>query len=599
MKTSSARFLLPTIAALSLFTRTALSADADFRFTEVTTNSLELREGQRPVFVYNHGIISRPGVPADRARSSYIHPLYGLDGEVLTDDFPTDHFHHRGLFWAWPHVKIGDKEFDLWMLKGIRHQFGRWLARDTRSATAVLGLQNGWFVDGKKVVDEQVWFRVHSATSEGRAIDIELSWIPLENELSLQGAEGKSYGGLTLRFAPRKDTVISTPQGSGKDDLSIARLPWADLSARFSDAQQPSGAAILVNPTHPDFPPEWLTRHYGVLCLGWPGVQAKTFPPGEPMVCRYRIWVHRGAPDVAKLRSVYEDYTRATSNPLPISAQPVRGKIQSDRIRVEVEGNVFTEYLFSDGEKYPHFYPVNGPRTGKSVTERRLASYPHHSSIFLGCDKVNGGNYWQEGLERGRIVSKEVRFLCDSGNEIAFEQVCLWQRPGAESPFDDHRTIRISAPNPDRRCIDFDIKLTARTKVRIEKTNHSLFSVRMAPEFAVASGGSLMNAAGDRNEQGTFGKASPWADFRNSRDGEIEGISILCHPSSTWYPSPWFTRDYGFMSPTRLYWPENGFMEFQPGETIHLRYRVLVHANNPSPGQIQAEFLAWSKTENQ
>src|SRR5215204_623293 len=110
MKTPSARFLLPTIAALALFTTTALSADADFRFTEVTTNSLELREGERPVFVYNHGIISRQGVPADRARSSYIHPLYGLDGEVLTDDFPTDHFHHRGLFWAWPHVKIGGQE---------------------------------------------------------------------------------------------------------------------------------------------------------------------------------------------------------------------------------------------------------------------------------------------------------------------------------------------------------------------------------------------------------------------------------------------------------------------------------------------------------
>ena len=30
-------------------------------------------------------------------RSNYVHPLYGLDGEVLTEDFPEDHRHHRGV----------------------------------------------------------------------------------------------------------------------------------------------------------------------------------------------------------------------------------------------------------------------------------------------------------------------------------------------------------------------------------------------------------------------------------------------------------------------------------------------------------------------
>ena len=310
-----------TIASASwLFAAATLAADSSFRFAEVSTNGLELREHDRPVFVYNYGIVSKTGVPADRARSSYLHPLYGLDGEVLTDDFPADHFHHRGLFWAWPHVRIGDEEFDLWMLKGIRHQFGRWITRAARPNAAVLGVQNGWFIGNKMVVDEQLWLCVHPATSEGRAIDVELKWAPLEKTLTLQGAEGKSYGGLTLRFAPRKDTVITTPLGSGKDDLSITRLPWADLSARFSSAKQPSGAAIFVHPTHPDFPPEWLTRHYGVLCLGWPGVNGKSFAPGEAIQCRYRVWVHRGAPDTAKLQRIYEDYARVGSSDPAISA---------------------------------------------------------------------------------------------------------------------------------------------------------------------------------------------------------------------------------------------------------------------------------------
>ena len=97
-----------TLKTLSLLFVAAarLSAADSFHFTNVTDKSRALFEGDRPVFVYNHGVIAPPpGVPADRARSSYIHPLYGLDGEMLTDDFPKDHYHHRGLFWAWPRVR--------------------------------------------------------------------------------------------------------------------------------------------------------------------------------------------------------------------------------------------------------------------------------------------------------------------------------------------------------------------------------------------------------------------------------------------------------------------------------------------------------------
>ena len=77
-----------------------------FRFAAVDEASLGLWEGDRPILVYNHGIRSKQGNPAPKPHSCYIHPLYGLDGEVLTDDFPADHLHHRGVFWAWPHVTV-------------------------------------------------------------------------------------------------------------------------------------------------------------------------------------------------------------------------------------------------------------------------------------------------------------------------------------------------------------------------------------------------------------------------------------------------------------------------------------------------------------
>jgi hypothetical protein len=286
-----------------------------FFFTNVSDKSLALWEGSRPVLVYNHGVLTQSGVPADRARSSYVHPLYGLDGEVLTDDFPKDHFHHRGLFWAWPHVGVGAEPYDLWMLKGIAPRFEKWLARDAGAAGATLGVENGWYAGDRKVVQERVWLRVHPAGADDRALDIELEWVPLGAPLTLRGAEGKSYGGLTLRFAPRTNTVITTPLGQGQDDLHITRLPWADLSAQFAGRARPSGAAIFIGPDHPDYPPEWLTRHYGVLCVGWPGVNGKTFPPGQTIRCRYRVWIHRGAPSVEKLKAAYRAYTQAGPAP--------------------------------------------------------------------------------------------------------------------------------------------------------------------------------------------------------------------------------------------------------------------------------------------
>jgi hypothetical protein len=281
----------------------AEEATPAFHFRSIDDKSLALFEGERPVFVYNHGVLAKPGVPADRNRSTYVHPLYGLDGEVLSDDFPPDHHHHRGLFWAWPHVGIGTAQQDLWALKGIEQRFGKWLARDARNDGATLGVENGWHVGQRKVVAEHVWLRAGPATASGRVLDVELALTPLAEPLTLRGAEGKSYGGLTLRFATNTSTVITTPLGQGREDLPITKLPWADLSGTFTGRTQPSGAAIFIGRDHPDYPPEWLTRHYGVLCVGWPGVNGRTFQPGETIRCRYRVWIHRGAPTVAQIEA--------------------------------------------------------------------------------------------------------------------------------------------------------------------------------------------------------------------------------------------------------------------------------------------------------
>ena len=261
-----------------------------------------------------------------------------------------------------------------------------------------------------------------------------------------------------------------------------------------------------------------------------------------------------------------------------------------DKIEIRINNNLFTNYILSENEKYPFFFPVNGPSKA-SVTSMRNANYPHHSSLFFGCDKVNGGNYWQEGIERGQIISLRADIIETGGDKVIIENECIWKRPGAKSPIKDIRTITVWAPSKNLYVIDFDITMEMLLDVTINKTNHSLFSGRMDPDLAVTNGGTMINAEGETGEKGTFGKASAWIDYSGKRMGNIEGMAILQHPTNKWYPSTWFTRDYGFFSPTPMYWPENEKdTVLKKGEIVKLRYRVLVHSGDHKTAKIAEEF---------
>jgi hypothetical protein len=265
------------------------------------------------------------------------------------------------------------------------------------------------------------------------------------------------------------------------------------------------------------------------------------------------------------------------------------------KINVTINGKYFTSYIFSEDEKYPFFFPLNGPASGASVTSMRNGLYPHHSSLFLGCDRVNGGDYWQEGLERGRIVSVNAGIVKQGGDTVEITDECIWSRPGATSPVRDMRRFVITVPSENMVQIDVTLTMEMLEDVHILRTNHSLFSARMAADLSVTYGGTMINAEWDLCEKGTFGKNSSWIDYYGRRGDVIEGLAIMQHPSNPWYPSPWFTRDYGFMSPTPMNWPENGEETcLKQGERLRLRYRVLVHTGEPDEAGITERFNQFS-----
>ena len=277
------------------------------------------------------------------------------------------------------------------------------------------------------------------------------------------------------------------------------------------------------------------------------------------------------------------------------ASQQVKAELQKDEITVTIDGKLFTCYKFAAAQKYPYFWPVNGPASGKSVTTESSEPYPHHHSLFFACDRVNGGNYWQEANDRGQIVSQGPKIIEPSGNRVVFTDRCFWQQPGKDPVILDRRRIKITAPSENLRFIDFEITLEPLTDVCILKTNHSLFSARVVPQLSASQGGTLINAEGKTGEKGTWGVESPWCDYSGTRDGIAEGIAILQHPRNRWFPTRWFTRDYGFFSPTPMFWLEGDKLELKKGEKLILCYRVVVHSGDTTAAQVREIFKQYEQ----
>lgn len=267
-----------------------------------------------------------------------------------------------------------------------------------------------------------------------------------------------------------------------------------------------------------------------------------------------------------------------------------------ERIDVLVDGKLFTSYRHPRDWKFPYLWPVIGPRGGQSLTIEKGINHPHHRSLYLACDKVNGANYWQEGLDRGQVFSQGPKVI-ETGARVVLADECLWTCPGQEPPIKDHRWVIISAPNKDLRLIECRYEFEFLIDTHIDPSNHALFSIEVMPELAVTTGcGTIQDASGQFNEAGTFGNKATWCDYSGVREGVAEGIAILQHPDNPCYPWPFFTRDYGFMSPTPMNWLPPEGIDHKAGERVRMRFLVVAHGGETDEVDLNAIFRDWTET---
>ena len=319
-----ARFLVVFLSALSAC---AVLAAPFAWIKDPEAGRVVLLEGDQPVLRYNYGDQLPPGVDPRYTRSCYVHPIHGLDGEVLTDDFPPDHYHHRGLSWMWPSVRIGDdtRSYDLWHIRGIRQHFDQWIERSANPYQAILAAQHRWKIGDQTVALETMRLVIHRADDLGRAIDVELRIVAGDQPLHLHGAADKGYGAFCLRYASRQETLLTTIFGPLREDSLEQWYEWTDLSARFAKRELFSGIAVFSHPHSADYGSSWILRHYGFVGTSWPGLDTITIPAGESFMLRHRLYLHRGNATDGGVAQAFERYRASVppaENPIPHAAPP-------------------------------------------------------------------------------------------------------------------------------------------------------------------------------------------------------------------------------------------------------------------------------------
>lgn len=282
-----------------------------------TAEGYQFYEGMKPVLFYRTA--AKATENGRYVRANYCHPVYGLDGQVLTADFPADHPHHRGIFWAWHQVYVGNTAMgDMWACKDFTWDIHAAQILPPQPESAALRARVYWksppWKGGREpFAEETVTIRVHRAVDDTRLIDFDIEIAALEEGIRIGGSNDvKGYGGFSTRIVLPPDIQISDHNGPvTPQNTAVAAGDWMDFSGTFGTTA--SNFAILVHPSNPGEPRQWILRKSGsAQNVAYPGREPIPVPIAKPLVLRYRLVLHRNA----DLNQLFGEYSRMKLMPI-------------------------------------------------------------------------------------------------------------------------------------------------------------------------------------------------------------------------------------------------------------------------------------------
>ncbi|WP_346860116.1 PmoA family protein [uncultured Draconibacterium sp.] len=271
-------------------------------------------DGKENVLMYQTAPKSKDG---RFSRSNYIHPLYGLNGQILTEDFPADHLHHRGVFWAWHQVWIGDKQIgDPWELVDFEQdvvelEFMKGASESVEIRTEVDWKSRQWRLDGRIVpyLKEHAKITVHPSTGTYRKIDFEISLLALVDDLKIGGSnDAKGYSGFSVRMKLPDDVKFSGKNGEVVPEVTAVKSDgFVNVSGTIGQFKGKGGIVIVDNPGNPGYPQSWILRDKNSMQNAvYPGNKLVPLSTTEPLVLKYSLLVYTGKMSSNKIEKIIQ-----------------------------------------------------------------------------------------------------------------------------------------------------------------------------------------------------------------------------------------------------------------------------------------------------
>ena len=304
----------------------------------------------------------------------------------------------------------------------------------------------------------------------------------------------------------------------------------------------------------------------------------------------------------------------------PIARAAVEVKELTNRVRIEVGGQLFTELRHGDA---PHvfYYPLIGPGGVKMTRAWPMEAvpdedhdHPHHRSMWFSHGAVNGVDFWGEDASYkgtpkhpvGKIVLDKV--IAAKGGETGVVTTSQkWTAPDDSVPLTSVQTLRVYDRTESERMFDFETTLTAGEKdVTFGDTKEGTFGIRIAESMRLkqpkAPGeGRIVNSEGLRDDK-VWGTHAKWVDMSGPIEGKTYGIAIFDHPSNLRHPTRWHARDYGLFAANPFCEVEMdksqpkgaGDYVLAAGKSVTFKYRVLIHQGEPDVAKLGAAFAEYA-----
>ena len=307
---------------------------------------------------------------------------------------------------------------------------------------------------------------------------------------------------------------------------------------------------------------------------------------------------------------------------LPLCAQ-VTITQHTDRISIDIDGKPFTEMIIGGGATKPYMYPLRAA-SGKIVSraypmdniEGESKDHPHQRSMWFAHGDVNGFDFWGNEMsqhtddgKRGTIVLKKVGLLKSGKKSGSLSATFDWVAAG-KPLLTESRTV-VFYSNPTLRIMDFDLNLKALEKAKFGDTKEGTFGIRLAASLEEPHPksptmpkrtGLMVSSTGGRGEKEVWGKRADWVDYAGEIDGEKLGIAILDNPANPKHPTYWHSRSYGLFAANIFgehdYYNDktrDGSVTIQPGESLHFRYRVIIHPGDAATANIAAMYKKYTE----